>query len=319
MAKDILASDAQLPAHLRNRQAAMDEWGSGQSHGFPVLSIRGKVFHVLRGDDAELVTDPQTGEQATGIEIIVLKTHKGTAKTYYEKSYEEGDSEAPTCYSLDGIAPSADADDRQAKKCAICPHNQWGSRITDSGSKGKACSDTKRLAVAAAGTIDDPMLLRLPPMTLKPWDNYLKQLVRKGVNPNDVITRISFEASSSFPQLKFVATGFVTEEMAAEIRQCELDSGAVIDSITGSILNDRAETTNIPEPPEPDEDDEEEEEAPPPPPKPKPKAKAKPKAKPAPEPEPEEEEEDDDAADDELDDLDELDFDDIDFGDDDDD
>ena len=307
--KDLLATNTQLPAHLRKAAAAApDKWATGQSHGFPVLSTKGKVFHISQGDDYELVTDPETGEQANGINIIVLDTHDGVSKVYYDKGYEEGDRSAPTCYSLNGIEPEKDADDRQAKKCALCPHNQWGSRITDSGSKGKACSDQKRLAVSPAGDIKEPMLLRLPPMTLRNWDTYVKGLVRKGLTPSTVITRISFEPKVAYPELLFKATDFVTEEMMAEIE--EATDLPQVASIIGSAGMTQADATVAPV-----DDDEDEEDAPPIPPKPKAKPKPKPKAKPAPPPEPEESDDEDE----DDDDLGDLDFDDLDFGDDDDD
>lgn len=348
MSKDLLAIDAdemQLPAHLQGMRAdpdTSDEWESGAAAGFPVLSIKGKVFHIGRGEEHELVTDPETGEQATGVNIVVLKTHKGVAKTYYAKTYEEGDAEAPTCYSLDGVAPDPGAEDRQAKKCAICPHNQFGSRITDSGGKGKACNDMKRLAVAPVGDLTDPMLLRLPPMTLKVWDTYVRMLAGKGLKPTAVITRISFNPSVAYPQLVFKAINFVTKKMVGQIEQAL--ANPVIDSIIGDVALDRADSGQPPPPPEDDEDDDEddvpppptkrksrakrkpapvveeldeeededdEDEAPPPPPKRKPRRK-----KAAPPPPPEDDEEDDEEAED--DDLGELDFDDIDFGDDDD-
>jgi hypothetical protein len=305
MAKDILASTGKLPAHLRNFGGADDDWESGAAAGFPVLSIKGKVFHVSRGDDHELVLDPNTGEQATGINIVVLKTHKGVAKTYYAKSYEEGDSEAPTCYSLDGLAPAEDADDRQAKKCAICKHNQFGSRITDSGGKGKACNDQKRLAVAAVGQLNEPMLLRLPPMTLKTWDTYVRLIASKGLRPNSVITRLSFNPSVAYPQLEFKAADFVSEDMIPALEEAIINP--VLDSIVGGVAHDTKGGESVPI--VDDEDDEDDEDDAPPPP-PKKKAAPKKKAKPAPEPEIDEDD------DEEADDLDDLDFDDIDFGDD---
>lgn len=305
MSKDLLASTSKLPAHLR-KFANVDagEWESGAASGFPVLSLKGKTFHIGRGDDHELVCDPDTGEQATGINIVVLKTHKGVAKTFYSKSYEEGDNGKPTCFSLNGDEPDPASEDRQSRKCATCKHNQFGSRITESGGKGKACNDTKRLAVAAAGDLTDPMLLRLPPMTLKVWDTYVRMLAGKGLVPSAVITRISFNPSVAYPQLVFKAVDFVSEEQVAQLEQALVNP--VIDSIIGDVQADtRGDDSPVNTADEVDDDDEEEEVAPPP------KPKAKRKAKPAPPPVEEDDDDDDDLGD--------LDFDDIDFGDEDDD
>ena len=223
----------QLPAHLRalaTQQA--EDWVSGQVSGFPVLSLKGKVFHIVRGDEKELITRPDDeDEPATSLQLIILKTHKGVARTYYADQYEEGYAEKPDCYSNDGIAPAADAEDPQAKKCAVCPHSQWGSRITDNGKKGKACSEVKRLAVAEPGAEDDPMLLRLPPTSLKNWDTYLRNLIKKGANPSMVITKIGFDSSVSHQLLTFKPVGFVDEEMSEAV--ADMQDNEVVEAIIG--------------------------------------------------------------------------------------
>lgn len=292
-----------LPAHLQRMQGMQEDgWESGTTGGFAVLSIKGKAWHVRRGGDSELVTRPDDDEPASSVLIVVLKANQGVSKTYYAKEYTEGDDSAPDCASADGIEPLADAPNRQAKKCALCPHNQWGSRITDSGAKAKKCSDNKRLAVAAVGQLNDPMLLRVPPTSLKGWDNYTRSLAKRGLNPTMVITKVSFDPSVAHQLLQFKAVDYVDEESFAELEQ------VLQDPSLAAIVESAAISDTTPAVPVDTEGDDEpfEEEAP------KPKPKAKRKAKPKPEPEPEEEEDDEEDGD-----LDDLDIDDLDFGDDD--
>ena len=221
MSQDIIPFDfdEKLPAELRDLQTDDDSWGSGQTGGFPVISVKSKVFTIVRGEERELVTRPDDpDEPASKLELVVLRANKGVAKTYYESQYEEGSNEKPLCYSNDGVAPAADSEEPQAKKCSICPHNQWGSRVTDSGKKGKACSDLKRLAVASPTQVNDPMLLRVTPSSLKHWDRYVDQLRKRGVNPSMVVTQVKFNHEVSHQELLFKPVGFIQGETAAQIK-----------------------------------------------------------------------------------------------------
>ena len=226
---------AKLPASIAKAfSVSFDDFSTGQKGGFPVISIKGKVFHIKRGDEKTLVTKPDSdGEPAASIELIVLKTHPGVAKTYYSKGFSEGSVENPDCYSNDGIAPAADAQSPQAKKCAACPHNQWGSKITEDGKKGKSCADVKRLAVAPAGQINDPMLLRVPAASLKTWDQYVDLLKKRGVPPPAVVTKVGFDYTVAHPALTFKPIGFIDEAMAVEVKDA-LDTD-VVQNIIGGV------------------------------------------------------------------------------------
>ena len=226
---------AKLPASIAKAfSISFDDFSTGQKGGFPVISIKGKVFHIKRGDEKTLVTKPDgDGEPAASLEVIVLKTHPGVAKTYYSKGFSEGSVEKPDCYSNDGTAPAADAQSPQAKKCAACPHNQWGSKITEDGKKGKSCADVKRLAVAPAGQINDPMLLRVPAASLKTWDQYVDLLKKRGVPPPAVVTKVGFDYTVAHPALTFKPIGFIDEAMAVEVKEV-LDTDVVQNIIGGA-------------------------------------------------------------------------------------
>jgi hypothetical protein len=262
MSKEIATLNPKLPAELRALADLMntdDEWGSGQASGFPVLSTKGKNFHVRRGDEVELLHiegDPDT--PAANIHLTILKTHKGVAKTYFDKVYEPGSEDAPMCYSKDGIVPAEDAEERQAKKCAICPHNQWGSRITKSGAKGKKCADVKRLAVALPGALNDPMLLRVPPTSLKVWDNYTKKLSQKGLNPALVITKLSFDPSVEHQMFVLKFVGLLPEDQYGALGEVLADSilDNIVDSADGGHIGETETTDDGAPDPEPTAEEE---------------------------------------------------------------
>lgn len=303
MAKELSILDKKLPAHLQVIDTDAEEWGSGTASGFPVISTEGKIWRVKRGDEIETITKEVDGEDepVTKLQLVILKAHKGVARTYYAKKYSQGDDAKPDCFSNDGVTPSPEAENRQCKTCAACPKAQWGSVITDNGKKGKACSEVKRLAVAPAGQINDPMLLRVPPTSLRPWDNYVASLIKRGVNPAQVVTQVAFDPEVTHQQLVFKAVDFIDEEQAAEV--AAMRGNAVVEQIIGGT---------DPAPPESDAEDDDDIPAPP---KPAAKRGSKKAAaeKPAPAPEPEDEAVED--ADDDDDGLDLDDLDDIDFGD----
>ena len=210
-----------LPAHIANLPGiSEDDLISGTGGGFPVISIKGKVFTIVRGDERTMVTRPDAdGEPAGSIEVVILRANPNLSKTYYPKGYEEGTNDKPTCYSNDGIAPAQDAAEPQSVKCATCAHNQWGSKISENGSKVKACSDVRRLAVAPLNQLNDPMLLRVPAASLKPLGEYGNALKKRGVKYPAVVTKISFDFSVAHPALVFKPVAFITEEMAAVVQE----------------------------------------------------------------------------------------------------
>lgn len=215
---DIIPFDSvQLPAHLRNsRFSATNDLVMGE--GFPVISIKGKVFTKVHGDTRELITAPDSDDEpARSLEVVVLNYNKHLSKVYYDTSYSEGSDNKPTCYSNNGVGPAADATNPQSKTCATCPHNQWGSRITDNGAKAKACSDSRRLAIAPAGQLNDPMLLRVPPTSLRALAQYQDLLYKRGVAIQQVVTKVGFDYNVAHPSLTFKPVGFLTEAQLDEV------------------------------------------------------------------------------------------------------
>jgi len=266
-------SKAGLPAFL---QADAEVGGNlaafSSGPGYPVISIKGKVFHIKRGDEQALICKPGEDEPAASIEVVILgigPNGKESAKTFYPEGYTEGSTAKPTCHSDDGITPNADAQEPQAKKCALCPHNAKGSKPTATNPQGKACSSAKRLAVATADAIDDPMLLRVPGASIVPLSDFLSLIKGRGVpNSFGVVTKIGFDYSVAHPALTFKPVGFVDAGTYAAAK--EVSTGSIVAAITGAST-----VQALPAP-------EAVEEAP----KPAPKAAAKPAAKAAPKPAP---------------------------------
>ena len=233
-------SNARLPAYLKKVDVAAlnADLTSHAGGGFPVVSIKGKRFTVVRDGEKTVLMNPLDPDSpASSMEVVLLKANKGTSKVFYPKGYDPETSEGqkPDCYSPDGIAPAADSQNPQAKKCATCPHNQWGSRVTEKGaSKGKACNDTVRLAIAPAGQLNDPMLLRVPPASIRNLGEYGQLLAKRGVGYNMVVTKVSFDLEAESPKLVFRPVGFLDDEAFAEVQETLEDD--VVRDILGNVV-----------------------------------------------------------------------------------
>jgi hypothetical protein len=226
---------ARVPAAISTLFAgsAGDLVGNAGGGGFPVMSIKGKVFHISRGGERTLVTKPGEDDPAASIEVVILRANPNRSKVYYASGYQEGSDSKPTCYSNSGLEPESDAQEPQAKKCATCTHNQWGSRITDNGAKGKACSDSRRLAIATLDTPNDPILLRVPAASMKSLEEYGKILAARGVPPQAVVTKIGFDYSVAHPALTFKPIGLIGDaEQLTEIKAAS--DGDVAAQIVGT-------------------------------------------------------------------------------------
>jgi outer membrane biosynthesis protein TonB len=103
--------------------------------------------------------------------------------------------------------------------------------VSENGSKGKACSDSRRLAVVPVGDIEQPMLLRVPAGTLKDLAEYAKMLNRRQVGYQAVVTKVAFDHTVAHQKFTFKAVRFVTPEEADTIR--ELGESETVQQILG--------------------------------------------------------------------------------------
>lgn len=219
-----------LPAHIQARLGNVDNSALGQvsAGGFSIVSIKGKQFAVTREGDRTIIVDPRTGDPASSIQVAIVRVNPGTTKTYYLRGYQEGVDAKPDCFSNDGIRPDPLAAEPQSKSCANCPFNAFGS--AENG-KGKACRDAKRMAIATIDNLNEPMMLRVPPTSLKNLAHYGKLLTEKGMDTRMVATRIGFDPHSTHQVLTFSPIGFLDEATMLEIDGMQTDE--TILQITG--------------------------------------------------------------------------------------
>ena len=224
MSNIIPFESSNLPAYLKGFDVSTlnaDLTAHASSGGFPVISIKGKVFAVVRDGERKVLPNPKDPDSpATAIDVVLLKANKGTSKVFYAKGYTEGGEAAkPDCFSNEGVKPDASVEKPQSKSCGTCPHNQWGSKIGDNGGKGKACQDSVRLAVATANQLNEPYLLRVPPASIRSLGDYGDMLKKRGVGYNMVVTKIAFDMESPTPKLVFKPIGMLDDNGFKEVQE----------------------------------------------------------------------------------------------------
>ncbi len=237
---------ATLPAYLRvaNATEVNNDLTGHVGAGFPVISIKGKVFTIVRDGTRSVLPNPKDPDSpASSIDVVIIKANKNTSKIYYVDKFVEGSDAKPDCYSTDGIAPAMDSQKPQAKACATCAHNQWGARISDAGKKGKACQDNARIAVSTPGQLNEPYLMRVPPASLRPMAEYGAMLAKRGVRYNAVVTKISFDPEQATPKLVFKPVGFLDEAGAKQV--LEVAASDTVEAIIGTMVFESAPAEEV--------------------------------------------------------------------------
>lgn len=149
-------------------------------------------------------------------EVAVVILDAVLENIYYDTDFDPEQATSPACYAFgrgaEELAPHPDAPRKQAELCSACPQNEWGSSKRRQGSRGKACSNKRRLALLPAGGLDaqgkftpleDPALfegaqlglLKLPVTSVKAYGQYLHTVLTVFKVPHQmaVFTRISVE------------------------------------------------------------------------------------------------------------------------------
>lgn len=201
--------------------------------GFPVVSIKGKVFHTVRDGERELVTKPGETDPASSLEVVIVGANPHRSRVFYAKGFEEGTATKPDCYSNDGKAPAGDAVSPQAKSCAACVHSQFGSKTDENGKKGFACANSQRIAVSRPDALNDPMLLRIPGASLSKFTEFVKEVARAGYDLDEIVTKVGFDYSVAYPALTFKASGLIPEVVMEEVRR--QGASELVGQIIGTI------------------------------------------------------------------------------------
>jgi len=136
-----------------------------------------------------------------------------SSNLFYDSPFDRDNPQPPACFAIGPepalLVPSPNSPNKQSDACATCPNNQFGSSLTG---KGKACKNTRLLALMPAAALDNPdveapiWILSVPPTSIKTFDAYVHSLlVKQKTVPISVITEISLDPSSTYASLRFKA------------------------------------------------------------------------------------------------------------------
>jgi hypothetical protein len=201
----------------------------GVSAGFPRVSYKGSKWGIrYQGayTPIQMMMQDRTVIQSPFLDVVILRAAGHPNKAWYAGAYTEGEQTAPPdCWSSNGAVPDAGAPNKQSRTCVGCPHNVWGSKVnrdTGQATRGKACMDSKRLAVVPVGDIENkgyggPMMLSVPPSSLKRLGPYQNMLEANGFHYAAVWTRITFEPESAYPLFKFDAMAALDDVQADQV------------------------------------------------------------------------------------------------------
>lgn len=211
-----------VPAYLQKymiQNSAMTEAMSSVSTSVPRISLKGKKFQFINGDDES--------KKTSEIDVVIIGVTPegpGMIKTYYAEGYDPSNTTPPDCSSSDGIRPDSWVTEPVSDLCKSCPMNQFGSAKSASGKKAKACKDSKRLWVIkpddVIGTI---YALNVPVTSLKHMSEYGKAVGKAGFPLAAIITHITMDEDSEFPMIHFSHKGFLPEKDGVRALERSMD------------------------------------------------------------------------------------------------
>lgn len=187
-----------LPAYLQNRQSQGVATRATAGMGGvlpPHISIRGNSFTLIDGAGQQQPVGPM-------MDACVVDISDHMNKRYYENEWSPNSDEPPTCFSMNGIAPSRDSQSPQSPTCAQCQWNVRGSDTSKiSGKAIKACRDEKFVALLLPQYPTMLFQLVIPPGSFKNWSAFTQPFLKGNTDISDVLVRFGFQ-----PQVNGVMT-----------------------------------------------------------------------------------------------------------------
>jgi hypothetical protein len=225
-----------------------NDLSEGVGGGYAVVSIRAGKFRVKhKGNEFPITND--RGDPVGSIDVVLVRANAHITKQFFSKPYDEGDAAAPDCMSLDGVTPVANAPSPQARTCAVCPKNVFGSAPPRNGvaSKGKACQDNRKLAILplddlANEAFGGPMLFRVPPTALSDLAQFGAAWKARGYPYNAIGVRIGMDLAASYPKPTFTAIRPLRSDEAQKVLE------VMHTPMVEKILNDHDGSTGAPVP-----------------------------------------------------------------------
>lgn len=149
------------------------------------------------------------GMEGEALEVVIIDFV--SSNVFYDGPYDRDNPQPPGCFAIGPepsmLVPSPNSPNVQAETCAACPNNQFGSAPNG---KGKACKNTRLLAMMPASALDTPdeeapiWVMSVPPTSLKAYDGYVHTLAsRHKTVPIGVITEVTLDPNNQYASPRF--------------------------------------------------------------------------------------------------------------------
>jgi hypothetical protein len=158
------------------------------------------------------------GQRVKDDKLVVACVDAVFSKAYYAGDFDDAHPQTPDCYAFHpsdqaAMVPHDAAPNKQAEKCAGCPHNRFG---TAERGNGKRCKDEVRL-MAVIPTGDDVQAaevrqITIPPGSLGNWGKYVARLRDMGATFRSVLTEITLEPFKGAYKVLFHPAGKLPPE-----------------------------------------------------------------------------------------------------------
>lgn len=162
--------------HHSVSQGLMSDMPAGMH---PRVSILGSQFTLLDEGGQHygapcILRNTAQGQKMTMLAIIIGSNPK-RSRIFYERDYDPVNPGPPDCFSDNGLAPSVDATNPQARTCLECEWSKWGSDISAlTGKKIKACTEKRKIAILVVGdTTQRVYEMQVPPASQKYLAKYV--------------------------------------------------------------------------------------------------------------------------------------------------
>lgn len=235
MSNQLAPLSGALSTRFGNTKQDNTALSDGVMAGFPTVSFRGRIWRMkIKGESHPMLM--ADGQPKPSMDFVLVASNANLSKIYYSTKYSEGDDDPPVCWSANGDVPDPASAAKQADTCQLCPHNVWGSKITEQGNKTKACADVRRVAVVpglhngdanwappaeviqqwqtGVEAMGGAALLRVPAASLKPLANFAAQLQTWNAPYYACVTRVGFDLDASYPKLTFEPVRFLSDAEA---------------------------------------------------------------------------------------------------------
>lgn len=162
----------------------------------------GNKIRITQDKQFELPDGTKTRDP---LQLVIVEF--SSRNTYYLSAFDKDNPEPPACFAIGDnprtLVPADNSPEKQSDACSSCPMNAFG---TAANGKGKACKNSRLLAVLPPDAADDTPLwtLEVSPTALKGFDGYVNNVARTfQAPPIGVITTVGLSESFDFPSLTF--------------------------------------------------------------------------------------------------------------------